>query len=245
MIKFAPGEFFQAPKAIFEMKENPYVKLVALYLYRLAHNDPNNSCYPGYGAIAKNCGISRRSAMRSVSHLENLGVIVRSGNPTGKYGKVNIYHVNNLPSAPQSLVPHSHQCPTDTIPSAPQSLPTEKNRHEVVPHSHPINNIDKQIVYKQGKTGKTNNNVGRARQAPKGGIPLEPPATVAHTISGNVAEVHEYLFQHKQGVPEEIAKILCIPPKQVLNILLENPSLFKQNKDNYWICKGGVVWRER
>lgn len=101
-----------------------------VYLSLLRHRSHRTGkCWPGLAVIAKESRLSRRTAIRAIKALEDVGAVVvfRSQNQANRYTVVPFQKwVQCQPgtSATESLVPDSH--PT----SATESLP-------LVPESHP------------------------------------------------------------------------------------------------------------
>lgn len=68
--------WFWDSNEIFSSDLSAYAKLVRLYLARCANSD--RQAFPSYNRIAKDCGISRDTAKRAVSELEEKGWIEKS-----------------------------------------------------------------------------------------------------------------------------------------------------------------------
>jgi DNA-binding Lrp family transcriptional regulator len=91
----------------------------------LRHCDQSGSCYPSFTRISEETALSRRTTIRAVRSLVDSGVISAS---TAKNGRSNVYTLAG------QVVPHRHQCHTDT--SATQTLQGCHPDTTVVPHRH-------------------------------------------------------------------------------------------------------------
>ena len=123
------SHFFWAHDAIFDiwgsiLKANG----LAVYLCLVRHADGNGICYPSFGTIAKKCGVSRSTVVRTINKLIELGLIKREQRVVereqskGKEKTSNLYTILDLPTAP-SVRETQPQCQKDTTPSVTQTLP--------------------------------------------------------------------------------------------------------------------------
>ena len=65
-------EFFRVPNSVFNLRISSSEKLVLIYLYRCGNN---SIAHPSYATIAGNCDLNRRTAIRAITQLEELGMI--------------------------------------------------------------------------------------------------------------------------------------------------------------------------
>ena len=78
--------WFKTPNGIFEKDLSRSEKLIYVYLCRCSNN---TAAFPSYNTIARMCGCTRRTAIRTVNHLENLELIT-----VERYqNKPNLYHI--------------------------------------------------------------------------------------------------------------------------------------------------------
>lgn len=124
-------DFFTVPNAIFNLNISSYAKTAYVFLCRCA--DDEGQAFPSYSTVGIRCSFSRRTALRAIEELREIGLLSVERRVATKEGKIvntsNLYLLHEPQDDQggdrQSPVPHSHQCPTVT--SAPQSL---------VPDSH-------------------------------------------------------------------------------------------------------------
>jgi DNA-binding Lrp family transcriptional regulator len=87
--------YFQTPNAIFEADLTIYQKMVYIYICR--RGNQGGQAYPGYGRIAKDCGMSKPQAKRSVKALESKGYItVERRRINERINESNIYDIKNM-----------------------------------------------------------------------------------------------------------------------------------------------------
>lgn len=90
--------YFQVPNAVFDADLNlsAYERLVYLYLCRCSNQGAE--AYPGYGKIAKRCGISKTTARTAILNLEKKGFITVKRRPkSNKDNLPNLYKLKTLP----------------------------------------------------------------------------------------------------------------------------------------------------
>lgn len=126
---FPEGKYFQVPNAIFDNPElnlNRHEKIIYIYLCRCGNQGAD--AFPGYGGIAKRCGVSRATAMRAVKSLAAKEFITVTRRPkSNRDNESNLYQVNQLPSITGTLplVSRLHQ---SSIPVIPNKEPVIKNQ---------------------------------------------------------------------------------------------------------------------
>lgn len=122
-------DFFIAQNMIFDLNISEHAKITYLYLCRCA--DDESQAFPSYNTIARKCSFSKRTAMRTIQDLEEIGLLSVEKRQVEKSGKpVNTSNLYTLYDSP------SHH-PSDT-----QSLPLVTESH------HPS---DTQSPYKYPK----------------------------------------------------------------------------------------------
>ena len=93
--------YFQAPNNVFELDLSAKEKLVLIYLVRCANQ--GSEAFPSYSTIARNCTISRSSALRAIRKLEAAGLVTVERRPKGnKDNYSNIYHIPSSTMTPGS-----------------------------------------------------------------------------------------------------------------------------------------------
>jgi DNA-binding transcriptional regulator YhcF (GntR family) len=100
---------FDAIKWAFTQILSAQDKLVLLVIANRT-NVKTGECFPSMGHMAKDCGLSRRSILRSVAKLEELNLIhVEPRFMTGSKGKrSHIYRINMTAKPKLTLVTGSH-----------------------------------------------------------------------------------------------------------------------------------------
>jgi DNA-binding Lrp family transcriptional regulator len=105
--------WFYSYNIIFELSISEHAKIVCLYLCRCA--DEESQSFPSYNTIAKKCSISRRTAIRAVQELEDVGLLSCDKRTVTKNGKLvntsNLYTIHETPQ--KGVVPEGHH-PSDT-----------------------------------------------------------------------------------------------------------------------------------
>ena len=105
--------WFYSYNIIFDSELSEHAKIVYLYLCRCA--DEESQSFPSYNTIAKKCSISRRTAIRAVQELEDVGLLSRDRRTKAKNGKLvntsNLYTIHETPQ--KGVVPEGHH-PSDT-----------------------------------------------------------------------------------------------------------------------------------
>ena len=81
--------WFWDSNEVFSSDLSPYAKLVRLYLARCANTD--RQAWPSYSKIARDCGMSRKTAQRAVNELEIKGWITKTHQVKG-----NGEHMSNV-----------------------------------------------------------------------------------------------------------------------------------------------------
>lgn len=113
--------WFYSYNVIFDLDIPYYAKIVYLYLCRCA--DEESQAFPSYSTIATKCSISRRSAIRAVKILQEIGLLEKQNRIIESNGKIintsNIYYIYDAPQTlnqEQKVVTDSHQgwCQCDT-----------------------------------------------------------------------------------------------------------------------------------
>ena len=126
-------------------------KLVLLAI--VSHANAEGCCWPGIERLVDMTGLSRRTVLRAISTLEDVGVItVERG-----AGRANRYRVN-AHNEPQKPVPARHQCQRDT--GANQS-PTSANQSQTSANVTPTSaNVTPELSknYKNKNKNKSKSN---------------------------------------------------------------------------------------
>lgn len=114
-------DFFIAQNMIFDLDISEHAKITYLYLCRCA--DDESQAFPSYNTIARKCSFSKRTAMRTIQELEEIGLlsvekrqVEKSGKPVNTSNLYTLYDSpSHHPSDTQSppLVTESHH-PSDT-----------------------------------------------------------------------------------------------------------------------------------
>lgn len=125
--------WFYSYNMIFDLPVSEHAKIVYLYLCRCA--DTEDQAFPSYGTMAKKCSISRRTAIRAIQELEEVGLLTKEERTILKNGKPvntsNLYTIYDCPNeVNEGVVSEGHP------PSVTQSLPLVPHSHQVVSHSH-------------------------------------------------------------------------------------------------------------
>ena len=113
LIRAKKRDFFIAQNMIFNLDISEHAKIVYLYLCRCA--DDESQAFPSYSTIAKRCSISRRTALRAVRELQDVGLLEVKNRQMLKNGKLlytsNLYILYDSPNEEVSkdVVTHSHQ----------------------------------------------------------------------------------------------------------------------------------------
>ncbi|SFN77685.1 Helix-turn-helix domain-containing protein [Izhakiella capsodis] len=114
---------------------NPLRKLV---LIKLADNaNDKGECWPSYQHIADQCEISKRSVMRHIDDLCEVGLLRKEYRPGPKGNSSNIYHLS-LDSDRKSpeVVTQSHH-PSDTESPPPSDTESPRTSHSFEPVNEP------------------------------------------------------------------------------------------------------------
>jgi hypothetical protein len=135
-------EFFQAPNAVFDNLDlglSRYDRIVYLYLCRCSNQGAD--AFPGYGGIARKCGISRTTARRAVKSLEGKEFITVTRRPKSNRGnESNLYQVNQLPSITWTLGVVSHRHHPSATGTPPLVKQGNQSSTQVIPYKEPIIN---------------------------------------------------------------------------------------------------------
>jgi len=65
-------EYFKVSNRVFNLKLTLSELVILIYIYRCSNN---SKAFPSYSTIAKNCHISRRTAIRVILSLESKNII--------------------------------------------------------------------------------------------------------------------------------------------------------------------------
>ncbi len=103
----------EATRAVFASALPPNEKLVALAL--LNHWSRGRDTFPGVNRLVAWTSLSRRSVLRAVQRLEQLGAI-RIERAVGLANRYDLSPLAGLTGATQAPVPEGHQCQPDTPP---------------------------------------------------------------------------------------------------------------------------------
>ncbi|NLZ45350.1 MAG: helix-turn-helix domain-containing protein [Clostridiales bacterium] len=102
-------DFFIAQNMIFDLDISEHAKITYLYLCRCA--DDESQAFPSYNTIAQKCSFSRRTALRAVQKLQEVGLLSVENRKILKKGKLvntsNLYILYDSPN--EGVVTHSHQ----------------------------------------------------------------------------------------------------------------------------------------
>ena len=141
-------DFFIAQNMIFDLDISEHAKITYLYLCRCA--DDESQAFPSYNTIARKCSFSKRTAMRTIQELEEIGLlsvekrqVEKSGKPVNTSNLYTLYDSpSRYPSDTQSLplVTESHH-PSDCV-----SLPLVTESHypsdTQSPYKYPMKNTN-------------------------------------------------------------------------------------------------------
>ena len=133
-------DFFIGQNSIFDLDISWFAKFTYLFLCRCA--DGEGQAFPSYSTIGKRCSFSRRTAIRAIEELQEIGLLSVERRATTRDGMVlnasNLYLLHDPLSARvgdrQSLVPNSHQGGDS---QSPITIPIEQdpfNNHGETPH---------------------------------------------------------------------------------------------------------------
>lgn len=93
VFKFQPGEFFIIPNRSILRGQGPMLRSV--YMALCDHANKDGVCYPSLSTIGEESGISRRSVIRIIKQLEELGLITKLERfENGNGWKNNEYQLN-------------------------------------------------------------------------------------------------------------------------------------------------------
>lgn len=159
--------WFYSYNAIFDYPISEHAKIAYLYLCRCA--DADGQSFPSYNTIGEKCSFSRRTAIRAITELLEIGLLE-------KYGRIkedgeqtsNLYYINEPAeggSATQSPppVPHSHH-PSAT--QSPEGLPIKGHNKDDDEQHDPIDELVK--IYDESAPVKANKKqVDRIRELVK------------------------------------------------------------------------------
>jgi len=234
-------EFFQAPNAVFDNLDlglNRYDRMVYLYLCRCSNHGAD--AFPGYGGIARKCGISRATARRAVKSLESKGFItVTRRHKSNQDNDSNLYQVNPLPCVTQTpRLAHRHQ------PSATETPPLVKQGNqsstqvihykEPIKKNHSINNQSKKNTYTiiedtNSTTSIENDSLRDKDSSGSGSLRPTPSPSLRGAKSGkgtNQRKISEYLSAYGKSNVKSISQGTGIPEIGVRNCLSQNKELF-------------------
>lgn len=148
MAKYRNGRFFQLPKGIHRIVDDPYQLAILTFLLQC---EKDGQAFPSYQTMTQGL-MSRWQAIESIKKLKDKGFLVKESNNF----RSNIYHLN-IPK----LVSEAYQYATQT--SKPH-LPTSKpHLPPLVSHTYPNNNkrtIITNNMAGENKNGKFNENRG-------------------------------------------------------------------------------------
>ncbi|MFC1965710.1 helix-turn-helix domain-containing protein [Chloroflexota bacterium] len=253
-------EFFQAPNAVFDNPDlglNRYDRMVYLYLCRCSNQGAD--AFPGYGGIARKCGISRATARRAVKRLEDKDFIKVTRRPISNGdNESNLYQVNQLPSRTRTtrVVSHRHQPSVTGIP--PLVKQGNQSSTQVIPYKEPFNNnqgINNQsikdtrtIIEDTKGTTLIEDYHSRESQATNGLAPFTDKRTfIKGSNKGGANPRHgttqlaiiAYLREHGEGTPRAIAEATGIRAQGIRDCLSQNKALFTNKSKGLYALKDG------
>ena len=112
--------YFQVPNSIFDLDLPLTLQDKIIYIFLSRCSNQGAQAFPSYNTMAKKCGMSKRMAQYSISHLEACGLLEKEVRPKkNKENFTNIYILND-PSA-YSAPPGAHSASLPSAPGAPPS----------------------------------------------------------------------------------------------------------------------------
>ena len=147
--------YFQAPNIVFDLELSTHEKIALLYLCRCANNA--SSAFPSYLTIAKKCGFSRSTAIRTVNILLENGFLIKHVRPkaNGDHDS-NIYEIT-FPSVTQTPPPSVSETP----PSVTQKLPSvSETPYKEPPINEHNKDIQKKLSTRKSAFKEYQNNMG-------------------------------------------------------------------------------------
>lgn len=127
--------YFQVPNDIFELEITATEKLILMYLIRCGNQGSN--IFPSYKTIAEKCSLGRRTAINTIQHLEDKGLIKVQQRP--KSNNDNYPNLYYLPGAFNALGASATDAPPSAADAPYKELPEKELHHykEIITGSIP------------------------------------------------------------------------------------------------------------
>jgi hypothetical protein len=126
-MKYVRGSFITVPNKDIIRGQSPSIQ--ALFVWLCHYANTTGECFPSFETLAKDCGMSRRSVIRSMAVLVEISIVEKAPQSRNGHQTTNLYSIN-------LGVPHSHPYPCQPVTPRGATMAHRTQSKELNPYEH-------------------------------------------------------------------------------------------------------------